>query len=102
MVPKQKTTPGLKVILILKMMAMESTLIDDAPPTWHASCRCFVSDHTPGVTLMVLLGRMVSLIVTIWFTLEHERETSRFQQVRAVLRSIIPYFLGWLCIWVKL
>jgi hypothetical protein len=31
MVPKQKIAPGLKVILFLKMMAMELALIDDTP-----------------------------------------------------------------------
>jgi hypothetical protein len=62
------------VILLLKMMAMESALIDDTPPIWHASCRCFVSDSTLGVTLMMLLGRTVSRIVTRWFTLGHNRE----------------------------
>jgi hypothetical protein len=69
MVPKQKTALGLKVILFLKMMAMESALINDTPPTWRASCQCFMSDRTPGVTLAVLLGRMVSQIVTRWFML---------------------------------
>jgi hypothetical protein len=49
MVPKQKITVGLKVILLLKMMAMELVLIDDTLPNWCASCRCFVSDRTPGV-----------------------------------------------------
>jgi hypothetical protein len=48
MVPKQKTTPGLKVIMLLKTTAMEPALIDDAPPTWRASCRCFVFDSTRG------------------------------------------------------
>jgi hypothetical protein len=48
------------VILLLKMTAMELVLIDDAPPTRRASCRCFVSDRTPGVTLVVLLGRTAS------------------------------------------
>jgi hypothetical protein len=61
-----------------------------------------VSDHAPGVTLEVLLGRTVSWIITRWFMLGHERETSGFQQVWAALRSVIPYFLGWLCIWVIL
>jgi hypothetical protein len=42
--------------MLLKTTVMESALIDDAPPTWRASCRCFVSDRTPGVTLVVLLG----------------------------------------------
>jgi hypothetical protein len=69
MVPKQKTAPGLKVIMLLKTMAMVSALIDDASPTWHASYRCFVSDHTPKVTLVVLLGRTTSQIVTRWLVL---------------------------------
>jgi hypothetical protein len=67
MVPKQNIAPGLRVILFLKMMAMELTLINDTPPTWRANCRCLVSDRTPGDTLVMLLGRMVSLIVTQWF-----------------------------------
>jgi hypothetical protein len=33
---------------------------------------------------------------------EGERQTRGFQQVRAALRSVIPYFLGWLCMWVIL
>jgi hypothetical protein len=28
-----------------------------------------------------------------------KRESSKFQQVRAALKSVIPYFLGWLCMW---
>jgi hypothetical protein len=42
MVPKQKTAPGLKVILLLKTTAMESALIDDTPlpsaPAVSVSC----------------------------------------------------------------
>jgi hypothetical protein len=76
-------------------------LIDDTPYLVR-QCWCFVSDRTPGVALMVLLGRTVSLILTRWFTLWHERETSGFQLVRAALRSVIPYFLGWLSIWMTL
>ena len=60
MAPKQKIAPGLKVILLLKMMAMELALIDDTPPSWRASYRCLVSDRTPGGTVVVLLGRTVS------------------------------------------
>jgi hypothetical protein len=26
---------------------MESALINVAPPTWHASCRCLLPNHTP-------------------------------------------------------
>jgi hypothetical protein len=96
MVPKQNIAPGLRVILLLKMMAMELALIDNTPPTWRASCQCLVSDCTPGGTLVVLLGRMVSQIVTRWFV-PRAREKERVEQVSAGsgrLRSVIPYFLG--------
>jgi hypothetical protein len=47
---------------------------------------------------MVLLGRTVLLIIARWFVPEaRERESDDFLQVRASLRRIIPYFLGWLC-----
>jgi hypothetical protein len=59
MVPKQKIAPWLKVILFLKMIAMELALIDDTPPTWRASCQCLVSNRTPEGTLVVLLGTTV-------------------------------------------
>jgi hypothetical protein len=99
MVPKQKTAPRLKVILLLKMMAMESALIDDTPPTWRASCQCFVSDRAPGVPVMVLLGRMVSRIVTRWFALGHEREqdkwisagSGRFEERNTLLPRVALY-----------
>jgi hypothetical protein len=98
MVPKQNKAPGLRVISFLKMTAMELSLINDTAPTWRASCRCLVSDRTPGGTLVVLLGRTVSLTVVRWFMPEaRERESNNFLQVRAALRGVIPYFLGWLC-----
>jgi hypothetical protein len=40
-----------------------------------------MSDRTPGGTLVVLLGRTVSWIVTRWFVLGHERE--RVERVSA-------------------
>jgi hypothetical protein len=52
-----------------------------------------MSDHTSGVTLVVLLGRTTSQIVTRWFMLLHERETHEFEQVRVALRSVKPYFM---------
>ena len=62
-------------------MAIELALINDTPPTWRASCRCLVSDRTPGHTLVVLLGRMVLLIVARWFVLEaQERKKERVEQ----------------------
>jgi hypothetical protein len=59
-----------------------------------------VSNRTPGDTLVVLLGRTVLLIVAQWFVIgarERDTETGDFLQVRAALRGVIPYFLGWLC-----
>jgi hypothetical protein len=47
MVLKQKTVLGLKVIMLLKVTAMESALINVAPPTWLASCQCSLPDRTP-------------------------------------------------------
>jgi hypothetical protein len=77
MLPKRNIAPGLRVILFLKVTAIELTLINDTPPTWRASCRCLVSDRTPKDTLVVLLGRTVLLIVARWFVLgarERKRE----------------------------
>jgi hypothetical protein len=39
-VPMQKTTPGLKVIMALKVTAMELSFINVAPTTWRACYRC--------------------------------------------------------------
>jgi hypothetical protein len=78
MFPKRNIAPGLRVILFLKVMAIELTLINDTPPTWRVSFRCLVSDRTPGGTLVVLLGRAVLLIVARWFVPEaRERERER-------------------------
>jgi hypothetical protein len=98
MVPKQNIAPGLRVISFLKMTAMELSLINDTAPTWRTNYRSLVSNRTPGGTLVVLLGRTVSLTISRWFVSEaQERESNDFLQVRAALRGIIPYFLGWLC-----
>jgi hypothetical protein len=49
-VPKQNMEPRRMVILCRKVTAIELAWIDDTPLTWRASCRCFGSDRTPGVT----------------------------------------------------
>jgi hypothetical protein len=59
MVPKQNIVLGRRAILHLEVMAIELALINDKPPIWRANCRCLVSDHTPRVTLAVLLDRML-------------------------------------------
>jgi hypothetical protein len=83
MVPKQNLAPGLRVILFLKVTAIELTLTNDTPSTWRMSYRCLVSDRTPGGTLVVLLGRTVLLIVARWFVpeaQEGDREKERESQ----------------------
>jgi hypothetical protein len=35
------------VLMLLKVTAMESVLINVAPPTWRTSCRCLLTDLTP-------------------------------------------------------
>jgi hypothetical protein len=47
MVPKQKTAPGLKVIMLLKVTDMESALFNVAAPTWRASCQCLLPNCAP-------------------------------------------------------
>jgi hypothetical protein len=43
---KQKIAPGLKVTMVLKVTAMESSY-NVAPPTWRASYRCLRSNRAP-------------------------------------------------------
>jgi hypothetical protein len=81
MVPKRNIAPRRRVVLLLKVMVIELALINDTTPTWRASCRCLMSDRTPGDTLMVLLGRTMLLIVARCFVLEareSKRETCDF------------------------
>jgi hypothetical protein len=66
--------------------------------TMNERCWCLVSDRTPRDTIAVLLGRTVLLIVAQWFV-PRARERDDFPQVRAVLRGVIPYFLGWVCMY---
>jgi hypothetical protein len=92
MVLKQNIVSGRRAILHLEVMAIELALINDTPPTWHASFRCLVSDRTPRVTLAVLLGRTVLLIVAQRFMLgARERETSDVGGLRLpkVLKNMI-------------
>jgi hypothetical protein len=55
-VPKQNMDPGRRMILCWKVTAIELAWIDDTPPTWRASCRCFGPDRAPRVIPKVLLG----------------------------------------------
>jgi hypothetical protein len=68
LVPKQNVDPGRKTILCRKVTAIELAWIDDTPPTWRASCRCFGSDRTPGVAPQgAFRSRTVLSTVAQWF-----------------------------------
>jgi hypothetical protein len=82
MVPKQKIAPGLKVILLLKMMTMELVVINDTPYLARQLSVFSVRPHTRG-TLVMLLGRTVSWIVIRWFVPGHERERERERESQA-------------------
>jgi hypothetical protein len=47
----------------------------------------------PGLTLEVLLGRMVLLIVAQWFVKVAREMIDNFLQVRAAWRGVTPYIL---------
>jgi hypothetical protein len=67
MVLNQKIAPGLKVIMALKVTAMESAFINVAPlPGAPAIGVCDPTTHYVD-THKVILGRTASLIVTHWF-----------------------------------
>jgi hypothetical protein len=70
MIPKQNVDPWRKTILCRKVTAIELVWIDDTPPTWRTSCRCFGSDRTPGVTPQgAFRSRTVLSTVAQWFVL---------------------------------
>jgi hypothetical protein len=77
MVPKQNIALGMRVILFLKVMAIELTLINDTPYLAHQLSVSSVRLHT-RVTLVVLLGRTVSLIITQWFMPEARERVGQF------------------------
>jgi hypothetical protein len=69
-VPKQNMDPGWRMILCWKVTAIELAWIDDTPPTWRASCRCFGSDRAPGVAPQgAFWSRTVLSTVARWFVL---------------------------------
>jgi hypothetical protein len=93
-VPKQNMDPGRRMILRWKVMAIELSWIDDTPPTWRASCRCFGSDHAPRVTPKLLFrSRTVLPTVARWFVLGAREIVDNDVQVRAALRCVTPYVL---------
>jgi hypothetical protein len=95
MVPKQNLDPGRKTILCRKVTAIELAWIDDTPPTWRASCRCFGSDRTPGVAPQgAFRSRTVLSTVVQWFVLVAREMADNDLQVRVALKCVIPYVLA--------
>jgi hypothetical protein len=89
-VPKQNTDPGRRMILT----AIELAWIDDTPPTWRASCRCFGSDRAPRVAPQgAFWCRTVLWTVARWFALVARETVDSYVQVRATLRCVTPYVL---------
>jgi hypothetical protein len=83
------------MILCWKVMAIELAWIDDTPPTWRASCRCFGSDRVPGVTPQgAFSSRTVLSTVARWFVLGAREIVDNDVQVRAALRCVTPYVLA--------
>jgi hypothetical protein len=97
MVLEQKTAPRLKVILLLKMMDMELPMIEDTAYLVRQLSVFCVRPHIRGYPRGAFGDDGVkdrNSMVRAW---ARERERGRFQQVRAALKSLTPYFLGWLC-----
>jgi hypothetical protein len=93
--PKQYTDPGRRMILCWKVTAIELAWIDDTPPTWRATCRCFGSDRAPGVAPQgAFWSRTVLPTVVQWFMLDAREAVDSCVQVRAALRCVTPYVLA--------
>jgi hypothetical protein len=93
-VPKQNTDPGQRIIWCWKVTTIELAWIDDTPPTWRASCRCFGSDRAPRVAPQGdFLCRTVLSTVARWFVLVAREIVDNCVQVRAALRCVTPYVL---------
>jgi hypothetical protein len=81
--------------LCWKVTAIQLAWIDDTPPNWRASCRCFGSDRTPRVTPQgAFRSRTVLLTVARWFVLGAREIVDNDVQVRAALRCVTPYVLA--------
>jgi hypothetical protein len=77
-----------------KVTAIELAWINDTPPTWRASCRCFGSDRAPRVSPQgAFWCRTVLSIVARWFVLVARETVDNCVQVRAALRCVTPYVL---------
>jgi hypothetical protein len=82
------------MILCWKVTAIELAWIDDTPPTWRASYRCFGSDRALGVSPQgAFWSRTVLSTVARWFVLVTRETVDNCVQVRAALRCVTPYVL---------
>jgi hypothetical protein len=94
-VSKQNMDPGRRMILCWKVTAIELAWIDDTPPTWRASYRCFGSDRALGVAPQgAFWSRTVLSTVARWFVLNAREIMDSCVQVRAALRCVTPYVLA--------
>jgi hypothetical protein len=94
-VPKQNMDPVRRTILCWKVTTIELAWIDDTPPTWRASCRCFGSDCAPRVTPQgAFRSRTVLPTVARWFVLDAREIVDNDVQVQAALRCVTPYALA--------
>jgi hypothetical protein len=94
-VPKQNMDPGRRMILCWKVTAIELAWIDDTPPTWRASCRCFRSDRAPGIAPQgAFWSRMVLSTVARRFVLNARETVDNCVQVWAALRCVTPYVMA--------
>jgi hypothetical protein len=83
------------MILCWKVTAIELAWIDDTPPAWRASCRCFGSDCAPGVAPQgAFKSRTVLSTIARWFVLDARETVDNSLQVRTALRCVTPYVLS--------
>jgi hypothetical protein len=60
-------------------------------------CRCFGSDHAPGVAPRgAFWSRTVLPTVARWFVLDARETVDNLVQVQASLRCVTPYVLVWI------
>jgi hypothetical protein len=95
--PNQKTSPVLKMIRVLKTIAMESSGINVAPLAGAPDVGVYDPTAHHEVPHVMLLGRTTSLIVTRWYMREHVgsyKSLYRFEP----LECVTPNFLSRLSI----
>jgi hypothetical protein len=76
-----------------EVTTIELAWVNDTPLPGALAVGVWSPTAHPGLPLMVLLDRTVSLTVTQWFVRDTRETTDDFLQVRAALRCVTPYFL---------